>query len=219
MHKPGLEAGVVQRRNGIPKAVELQREVPVVGDIGGGEVRERALAPDTAVEVDGAAKLQRIGRRHADARHARVDDEVVAGDAPGGRGGLSEGEREVGLVDGRHDVVLDERAHRLDGRLREHEDGGLHARRAQRDALGHRGDGELVGPAHAHRLGAAGGAVAIRVGLDHAHHAHAAREAALERRRVAANRREVDLDPRPPVVGADFLCHGRSFRARRRHTP
>ena len=182
-------------------------------------MRERALAPNTAVEVDGAAKLQSVGRRHADARHARVDDEVISGDAPGGRGGLAKGEREVGLVDGRHDVVLDERAHRLDGRLREHEDGGLHARLTQRDALGNGGDGELVGPAHAHRLDAAGGAMAVRVGLDHAHHAHAARETALERRRVAANRRKVDLDPRPPVVGADFLCHGRSFRARRRHTP
>ena len=137
---------------------------------------------------------------------------MVLGHATRGSGRLPEREREVRLVDAGHDVVLDERLHALDGRLRKYEDRPLNAGAAQLEAFLHRGDGELIGPGGVHRVDTADRPVAVGIGLDHAHHADAAGEAALERRRVAPQRREVDLDPGPPVVGADFLCHGRSFR-------
>ena len=91
--------------------------------------------------------------------------------------------------------MLHERAHAVHGRLGEHQNRPLHARLAQRHALGHRGHGELVGPGGVHRLHARNGAMAVGVGLDHTHQLDAAPDLPSERGGVAPQRREVDLNP------------------------
>ena len=194
-----LEAGVANRLDGLLEAVELEREVPVVDDVGGGEVREGARALDAAVEVNRTAHLEDVAPTDPDARHARVERQVVLGHLALGCRRLAEREREVHLVDGRHEVVLHERAHAADRRLREYENRRVEARLAKLDALGDRRHGELVGTSRPQRLGAGHGSVPVGIRLDDGHHLGAGSNLGPERLCIATQGGEVNLDPRPPV--------------------
>ena len=195
MDEARLQAGAPQGLDGLAEAVELQRKVPVVRDVGGGKVREGAGAFQPAMEVDGATQLHGVGATHADARHAGVDRQVIAGDAVRSGGGLAKRQGKVGRVDRRHQVVLHERAHAVDGRLGEHEDRPLDARLAQRHALGDRGHRKLARAGGVHDLHARNGAVPVGVRLDDAHELDAALEPPPEGGGVSPQRRKVDLDP------------------------
>src|SRR5690606_32740744 len=86
----------------------------------------------------------------------------------------------------------------------QHQDRYRNAGPAQRDALLHEGDPELV---HALRLQVAGDThqpVAVGIGLDDAHHRHA--DAAADRAQVARERVEVDDDPGGALDGG--IVHG-----------
>ena len=206
--EPAVDARLAHGRYGLREAAILKGKRPVPGDIGRGEVRERARAREAPVEVDAAAELHGVAPVHADARHARLEREVVLAHLAERGSALAVGKRELLRVDARHDVMLHERLNALHGRLAQDEDGPLYARLAQCQALGNGRHGKLVSARGVHDLGALDGSVTIGIGLDHGHHAHARLEEALERPRVPAQRALVDLDPRPPSVRAPVLDHG-----------
>ena len=179
MHKTAVNASGAHLGDGLGKAAILQTEGPVIGDICRSKVRKGARTRKPTVEIDAMTEFEGVLPAHADASHARLDGEMVLAHLVERRGALTIGKGELGRVDARHDVVLNEGLDALHRRLGEDEDRPGDACTAQLEALLHRGDGELVRAGGMHDLHALDGAVSIGIRLDDGHHAHARLELLL----------------------------------------
>ena len=111
---------------------------------------------------------QRGAERDADAGEAGVDFDVDAGDLAQFAGSVGQ-HVNCFVVNGLVDVVLDQKPGFLGGEWAQVEYGSGKATVAQGDGGGHFGHGELLDAVLLQLPGDSDGAVAVGIGLDHAH--------------------------------------------------
>ena len=176
--------------------LEIQRLVGVRGR----EMREHAAQVERAMESHLRHELEHLVVAHADAVHARIDRQMVRRAHAERVGRLGVGDRELGRVDGRRDLVREQKRRRRHGRLGEDEDRGVEHRLAQLDGLVDRGDAQPFGAGVERGARHLDRAVAVRVGLDDGHQTRARAETAAVLAHVVADGGQVDLDPRPTAI-------------------
>ena len=195
-----FKAGIFHGSNCFVKALALKLVVPTALLVGGGKMREHAVALNTAMEVDRTAELDHIRVMHANAIHARLDNHMVLANLTQLRRTLAIRKSKLKGIDRRHDVMLEQQVDRLGRRLAQQQDGRYDAAFAQLDAFLDRGYSKHIGTGRIHDLGAGNGTVAVSVGLDHAAQALTWVQQVFKCARVATQRTLVDLDPGPAVL-------------------
>ena len=197
VHDAALKTRVLNGLNGLGKALALQFVVPTRRLVGRGEVREYAVALNTAMETDAAHKVEHLRIVNADTIHARLDGQMVFTHLARRNGALTIGQGKIGRINRRHDVKLQQRRDSLNGRLAQDQDGLGDSTLSQLNTFVDRRHREHVGSGRVHDLGALDGTMAVGIGLDHATQALTRIEQVLISPRIAAKRPTVNLDPGP----------------------
>ena len=130
---------------------------------------------------------------------------MVTGNRALREGLLGKPAQELQVVDGRHDALLDERAHRGHRRLGKQDDGLGDAALAQTLPFSHRGDREHVDADAAQGLDHTHRAMPIGVCLDDGAEARGLLGERLPRTGVLLDSLKVDLDPGPAILRQQAL--------------
>ena len=110
---------------------------------------------------------------------------------------LAIGKGEIGRIDRRHDIELEQRRNGLDRRLAQDQDGFCDPALSKLNAFTNRRHGKHVGTGRIHDFGALDGTMAIGIGLHYAAQSLTLIEQILVSPRVAAKRPSVNLNPGP----------------------
>ena len=159
-------ADAVERSQRVCEGRALRVHERVLGVFRGREVRVDAVEPQVRTDQQLAQGSSQVVMPEAEPVHAGVDLQVVADPRPTPRGFRFDGPCRGRRRDRRHQVVLEQPAEIADAQRAEHEDGGAHPRRTQRDRLFDVGTRDHPRPGALERERHGNGAVPVGVGLD-----------------------------------------------------